>query len=66
MMRTERGCLSIFLTTADDKSACEILLAYLFGFLLNPSIKPGFLDPAEIVEFHIMWVPGRMVGNWRQ
>jgi hypothetical protein len=65
-MRTERGCLSIFLTSADDKSVGKILPTYLFGFLPNPSIKTDFLDPAEIVEFHIMWVPGRMVGNWRQ
>ena len=40
------------MASAYNKTARKILLAYLFGFLLNPSIKTDFLDPAEIVEFH--------------
>jgi hypothetical protein len=55
----------IRLTLAHNKFRFEILLPDLSSFFLNPAFEPDFLDPAEIVEFHVMWVLCGLVRDWR-
>ena len=63
---TKCVCFLICLAFAYNELARKVLLAYLCGFLLDPSIKSDLLDPAEIVNLHIMRIPGGLVGGGRQ
>ena len=53
----------IRLPSSDNKFACEIFFTDLSSFF-NPAFKPNILDPAEIVDFHVMRVSSSIVSRW--
>jgi len=55
----------IRLPSSDNKFACEISLTDSPNFF-NPAFKPNILDPAEIVDFHVMRVSFSIVSRWSE
>jgi len=53
----------IRLPFSDNKFALEIFFPDLSSFF-NPAFKPNILDPAEIVDFHVMRVSCSIVSRW--